>query len=338
MIPPVSFAHLARLTTSDGLYEHAEFAAPRTDHGYCVDDVGRGLVVASRQVDPSGTVRDLERLYLDFLGDALDELGRSHNRRNKNGRWIDKATTGDHWGRSLWGLGTAASRSCDSAVRDKALVAARRMLTARSHHPRAMAYAAVGAGEVLRAASGDELAISLLRDTRALIGRPSADTTWPWPQARLGYANGLIPEALLVIGTGLDDPASLRAGLDLLDWLVDVETRGSHLSVTPTRGWSRGEERPAFDQQPIEVAALAEAAFRAWEATGAQRWTGVIDRCAAWFTGSNDIGLPMYDRLTGGGYDGLLSDCVNLNQGAESTLAAIATFQLAHSAALALVA
>lgn len=37
----------------------------------------------------------------------------------------------------------------------------------------------------------------------------------------------------------------------------------------------------------------------------------------------------MYDPATGGGYDGLVRDGVNLNQGAESTLAAIATFQLA---------
>ena len=36
----------------------------------------------------------------------------------------------------------------------------------------------------------------------------------------------------------------------------------------------------------------------------------------------------MFDPLTGGGYDGLLEDCVNLNQGAESTLAALSTFQL----------
>jgi hypothetical protein len=35
----------------------------------------------------------------------------------------------------------------------------------------------------------------------------------------------------------------------------------------------------------------------------------------------------MWDPATGGGYDGLHADGVNLNQGAESTLAMISTMQ-----------
>jgi hypothetical protein len=38
----------------------------------------------------------------------------------------------------------------------------------------------------------------------------------------------------------------------------------------------------------------------------------------------------MWDRDTGGGYDGLHADGVNLNQGAESTLAVISTLQQAR--------
>ena len=38
----------------------------------------------------------------------------------------------------------------------------------------------------------------------------------------------------------------------------------------------------------------------------------------------------MWDPETGGGFDGLLADGVNRNQGAESTLAAISTLQHAR--------
>jgi len=48
---------------------------------------------------------------------------------------------------------------------------------------------------------------------------------------------------------------------------------------------------------------------------------------AAWFLGDNDAGTPMWDPATGGGYDGLTRQGPNLNQGAESTLALIATLQ-----------
>jgi hypothetical protein len=40
-----------------------------------------------------------------------------------------------------------------------------------------------------------------------------------------------------------------------------------------------------------------------------------------WFLGNNDLGLSLYDPRTGGSADGLHSEGINLNQGAESTLA-----------------
>jgi hypothetical protein len=51
---------------------------------------------------------------------------------------------------------------------------------------------------------------------------------------------------------------------------------------------------------------------------------------AAWFDGANDTGTPMWDPATGGGYDGLQIKGVNRNQGAESTIALIATRQQAR--------
>ena len=332
-VPEVSFRHLAALSTHDGMYEHAEFARPREEHGYCVDDVARGLVVTSREPDPTPSVRALSRMYLEFTLEAQDSLGRSHNRRQENGRWTDEATTGDHWGRALWGLGTASSHGPDEESRWIALTAARVCLRARSEHPRAMAYAAVGAYELLQETPGDPLAETMLADARVAIGRAGSDVDWPWPAPRLTYANALIPEAMLLIGSALGDDDSVRDGLTLLTWLVEQETRGTHLSVVPTGGWGAGEPRPGFDQQPIEVAALAEACARALAITGDPKWAFVIERCSAGFLGWNDSGLALYDPATGGGLDGLLRDGVNLNQGAESTLAAIATFQLARATA-----
>ncbi|MGB3352175.1 MAG: glycosyltransferase, partial [Mycobacterium sp.] len=59
-------------------------------------------------------------------------------------------------------------------------------------------------------------------------------------------------------------------------------------------------------------------------------WPDAIRSAAAWFHGDNDLKLPMWDPETGGGYDGLHADRVNLNQGAESTLAVISTMQQAQ--------
>ena len=50
-------------------------------------------------------------------------------------------------------------------------------------------------------------------------------------------------------------------------------------------------------------------------------WSREAERAFEWFLGRNDLGLPLHDSITGGCRDGLHSDRVNENQGAESSLA-----------------
>jgi hypothetical protein len=131
----------------------------------------------------------------------------------------------------------------------------------------------------------------------------------------------------------LGDDEALTLGLGLLGWLLELQTFEGHLSVVPVAGWRAGESRPAFDQQPIEVAALADACRRAHALTGEQRWADGLDRAVGWFLGDNDNGTALYDPTTGGGCDALTPDGRNTNQGAESTLAMVSTLQHAAVAA-----
>jgi hypothetical protein len=119
--------------------------------------------------------------------------------------------------------------------------------------------------------------------------------------------------------------------LDLLEWLLDRETRAGHLSVTPVGGSGPDDHGPAFDQQPIEVAALADACARAQAVDGDRRWKDGIAAASGWFLGHNDGGVLMWDPDTGGAFDGLQRDGANLNQGTESTLALLSTMQHARS-------
>ena len=100
--------------------------------------------------------------------------------------------------------------------------------------------------------------------------------------------------------------------------------------VTPVGGRGRFDETPAFDQQPIEVATLADACARAFAMTADNRWRSGVRMAWAWFLGDNDTSIPMLDPQTGSGFDGLHREGRNLNQGAESTLAALSTAQQAR--------
>jgi hypothetical protein len=155
---------------------------------------------------------------------------------------------------------------------------------------------------------------------------PSATTGWPWPEARLTYANALLPHAMIEAGAALERPALLDQGLRLLGWLLDHESTDGHLSVTPAGGTGPGDIH-RFDQQPIEAATLAEACGRAWTVSGDERWALGVRMAAAWFAGSNDVGVAVWDPSTGGAYDGLEATGVNRNQGAESSIALLATHQ-----------
>lgn len=324
------FDHLLKITDHRGTFEHARFAEPRIEHGYCTDDMARVLVVAARQSGDAGGTHRLTRIAVQFLNDAQSFSGPCRNRMNRHGDWTDEPATEDAWGRCLWGLGTAAAHSDVSLVRRLAVIQFERSAGVRSRWPRAMAFAALGAAELLTVAPANQRARALLTDYAAGLSGTNVAPVWPWPEPRLTYANAVLPEAMIATGVALEDAALQRHGLDLLAWLIDHETRDGHLSPTPAGGSGPGDARPGFDQQPIEISTLADACARAAGIDLSPIWPDTVRAAAAWFDGANDAGLQMWDPLTGGGFDGLHADGVNQNQGAESTLAVLSTLQQAR--------
>ena len=328
--PPPKFDHLLRLTDRRGTFEHACLDEPAPEHGYCSDDMARVLVVATRQPDAERTLNGLAGVALRFLDEAQALTGACRNRMDSTGRWTDEPSTEDPWGRCVWSLGTAAAHSDVGVVRKVALVQFERAAQERSKWPRAMAFAALGAAELLAVDPEHRAARELIIDYAASLAAPNGDSAWPWPESRLTYANAVLAEAMIAAGVALDDATQRQRGLDLLAWLLDLETADGHLSPTPVAGRGADDARPGFDQQPIEVSTLADACARAAAVDANPIWSDGVRAAAAWFLGENDAGEPMWDPETGGGYDGLHADGVNLNQGAESTLAVLSTLQHAQ--------
>ena len=332
--PIPRFEHLHRMTNDIGLFEHALLDMPRREGGYCVDDVARALVVVLRQPLPSLGVTRLADTYLDFTLRAVEPDGTVHNRMSVEGDWEDESGVGDWWGRAIWALGAAAIRAPRHDMRRRALDGFH--LTAQQRPPDLMSlvFAALGAVEVLTEYPDDAGARGLLWDLISFIGPIDLESDWPWPEVRMRYSNGHVVEALLVAGSSLDQQDVRKQALGLLAFLLAEETNGDHLSPTPVGGRGPGDAKPAFDQQSIEVAALADACARAYSLTHDDRWLTGVERSWAWFAGNNDVGAAMFDQATGAGYDGLESDGPNMNQGAESTIAVISTAQHARELGL----
>jgi hypothetical protein len=323
-LPKPTLVPLLRLLDWVGIVEHSNGSEPDPTSGHCTDDAGRALGMAALlHTDIAAEV--IAECCLAQLRDSI--VGRGHFclRLDEYGIPTSDAPSDDATARALWGLSLAATRPMSADIRDTSLAVLEQFDTFGSPYPRAAAHAVLAATTLLAHDRTSEVGAQLLFRNMAAVPRHNPERTWVWPEPRLGYSNALIPEALLAAGALLGDDRLLRDGLELLTWLVEYERSGDgHFSFTPAGGRGPGG-RPGFDQQPIEAWATADACQRAHSLTGDPFWSDSVELAAQWFAGRNDVGVEMWDRITGCAFDGLKRDGVNENQGAESALALIGT-------------
>lgn len=315
---PVVLDHLRGLTGEHGLFEHALHDEPRRTLGYTVDDNARALVVLCRYARVVGESPDLQ----PYLGMVVSGVvaGGWHNRMTPSGLWDDLRGSDDAHARAIWGLGEVLAAGMGDVDAVDSLRAG--IVSFESTYPRPVSYAIFGGVAALEAGLLVDLIGDFLTSSSGRLPSP-ASGDWIWPEPKLTYANARIPEAMIRVGEALGDGALVTRGLEVLAWLIDTETGSNGFSFTPVAGRGPAGMKPAFDQQPIEAWAMADACFAAGRVDGDEKWAcGVVD-AATWFLGRNDCGAVVYDATTGAGFDGLCPTDVNRNRGAESTLSAL---------------
>ena len=80
------------------------------------------------------------------------------------------------------------------------------------------------------------------------------------------------------------------------------------------------EKNRLFDQQPIEAGYLTQAYVSAYEIVRERKYLELAKYSFEYFLGRNRLQTVMYDYSTGAVCDGLNSDGMNCNQGAESVI------------------
>ncbi len=325
----VLFDHLRSLTTEHGVFEHCRGRTPRIEHGYCADDAARALIAVCRSPQQrSDELHEVADVCLSLLEQASLGGGRFRNRRAADGSWLDGGESDDAMGRTVWALGTAVNLSRHRDIASRAADLLADAIAFRSSWPRATAFAVVGAAQALQHPTLAAASAALLRDAAKTLPRAQTAPHWPWPEERLTYANAILPEAMISLGCALGRTDLRHDGLVVLRWLLAHETSpNGWLSTTATGGHGPGDPRPAFDQQPIEAASLADACALALGLTGDKLYADGVARCAGWFLGENDLGVMMFDVDSGAAFDGLTAHGPNTNCGAESAIAFITTMQ-----------
>ena len=106
-LPEFKLDHLARMTDSTGLFQHALFTAPNFAEGYCTDDVARAFILTvmlDELEEEPALVRELATTYLAFMHYAFsDKANRFHNHLSFDRHWVDEVGSEDCHGRGRCG-------------------------------------------------------------------------------------------------------------------------------------------------------------------------------------------------------------------------------------------
>jgi hypothetical protein len=327
---PLSLHHLQRLTDCFGIIQHANYAVADYRSGYTTDDNARALVAAVRhhQLHGDDLSRELAGRYLAFLLFAHKPDGRFHNFIGYDRQPLDGVGSEDCLGRALWALAWLVLAPPEGGLVGPAEHMFLRALpwVTRLKHPRGRATSITALYRWLQSHPEEKARASELAEPLAghLVEcyREHSGPGWDWLLPEMTYANAKLPEALFRAYqiTGQDE--FLAVARRTMEFLCETTFAGDVLCLVGNHGWysSQAEEPTRYDQQPIDAAALVEAAVAGFDATGEADYLRRACAALEWFFGRNEHGTWLYDPETGGCFDALTEAGVNENRGAESAI------------------
>jgi len=344
-IPRINLNHMFRLTDDFGIIQFSRLSLPDISSGYTLDDNARALIVAclcygelGRAIktafldkQKSDLLKRIE-VYLRFIEFVLGDDGILYN-YVKSDRTIDielnkKENLDDANGRALWALAVAAAAdSLPDSVRNKALFLLKKRMEKYNmfESPRAAAFHVKGLCPLLKKKmdiDGKDLEKILIIHCDRLVSlyRGVSSEDWQWFENYLTYSNAVFPEALILGYEQTRNSEYLEIGIKTMDFLILQTFVNGIYAPIGQDGWHhKTGKRRYFDQQPEDVSAMACALATAYSITGKDSYKKLMHEAFNWFLGDNSLKQVVYDRTTGGCYDGVGDGNINLNQGSEST-------------------
>ena len=334
ILPPLRLDHVARLTDSTGIFQHATYGIPNYHEGYCLDDNARALLMAlmayRRMKDE--TALQYIPIYLAYIHYAQNEDGTFRNFMSFDRKFVDEVGSEDAFGRAIWAIGYAIAHAPKDAyfqvarmIFFKAVPQFERLQSIRS-----IANVILGLYHYLKSQPTDEGMVEMMHRLAFRLQQEyeaHRHDDWHWYESLLAYDNALLPLAMLRAGELLNNALFRRVGLESMSFLEKHTMQRGHLSLVGNEGWFRRNGMfSRFDQQPVDAMATVLLFLQAYNDTGDPHYLQSVYTAFMWFLGENDLRMSLYDFETGGCCDGLEKDGVNRNQGAESTLAYLISY------------
>ena len=321
---PPDIRYLKYLTTEDGLIQHTKYGIVERKEGYALDDNARALVVVDdfAKLFDGTEIIDLAKTYIAFIRQMQKDDGWFYTFLTYDLKISHEKTTQDSFGRTLWGLGhtigAAINRNVTLSARDMFEAAIAKISSLE--YSRAKGYSILGLYYSGHPKS-KELIEKLSQELITLFEKNSEDN-WVWFESFFTYDNAILPVALLFAYRILHDQKLLDCAIKTFHFLNSI----AHVDGIPApigqKGWFyKGQERALYDQQPVDVGSMVFAASEFYQETKDELYKKLAQEWFSWYWGNNLLKKEMIDLATGGVFDGLHHDDVNLNQGAESIIA-----------------
>ncbi len=332
-VPEFSLDHVRRMTDTTGILQHSVFCVPNFSEGYSLDDNARALllVLMAYKITRDRESLLLADIYMRYIHLMQKPGGLFHNLLTYDRKFEDAMESEDAMGRTIWALGymiwLAPADGYFQFARDKF----NRFFPhfPKLHSNRGLANSIIGICHYLKRYPDNEKGMKILQDfTRQITEHfyDESDADWRWFEPVLCYENAILPLALWHSYQITRDQETLRIAMESTAFLDREATIEGHISLVGNNRWYRkGEKRPRFAQQPINAMSLVMMYHQAWLVTGNQDFYMKIFLAFSWFTGNNDLHIPLYDEESKGCCDGIEKFGMNRNQGSESCI----SYQLA---------
>ena len=326
--PEFDITHLKRLTDETGLLQHARTSVPCYKAGYCLDDNARAIIVSlaawKKTNDP--LYLDLLNRYLAYTTYMQQKDGSFKNYMTYE-RTLSKDTSDDVYGRTFWALGYLIRFAPINSVFQLGLELFDHSLSQLNNLTYARGYAncILGIYHYLKRFPDQERFIKLLEHLSEQLSDKfiqHQQHNWNWFEDSITYDNGLLTAALYRAYEILGSAKYLQIADESRIFLESKCFREDRLSLIGNRRWLRlDQDYDLFAQQPIDAMAMVLLYESAWEATGNDQFIDKLLLSFDWFFGKNDLDISLYDPESKGCHDGIEPLNINLNQGAESTIA-----------------
>lgn len=346
--PAINLEHVKKMTTDFGMIQFSKISLPDIDSGYTLDDNARAMIAMCQHFELTGNKPDITYIgiYLGFIKHCLQSTGHFLNYVNGEKQFTqqnNETNLEDSNGRAVWALGYLVSLAdrLPAGLGKEAAAILQITLPGSLHmnSTRAMAFTIKGLyySQTKYPAARNIALITALADRLVQMYRHEAEDGWQWFESYLTYANSILPEAMLCAWLATGKESYKEIARSSFHFLLSKTFSTKRIKVISNKSWLHKGKEPAQTviggEQPIDVAYTILALHKFYDVFKDEGYKRKMEISFNWFLGANHLHQVIYNPCTGGCYDGLEENYVNLNQGAESTvsyLMARITIEMIH--------